>query len=146
MEVVIPLAMLVIGLIIGFFVARYVFTKEGAVKANAAAEKAMKELLAQQAQHHLFQVKQSIEGLEKQCSDLKQSVADYETLLESDNSDDTPAVPFFGEHTTAHLRNNIKGTEKSKQSANSDTQPRDFAGQSSGLFVGANAPSNADKE
>ena len=60
MEVVIPLAMLAIGLIIGFFVARFMYTKEGAVKANEAAEKAIKELLSQQSQHHIFQVKQSI--------------------------------------------------------------------------------------
>ncbi|MFS1701737.1 DUF1043 family protein [Aestuariibacter sp. GS-14] len=146
MEVVISLAMLVIGLIVGFFVARYIFTQEGAVKANAAAEKALKELLAQQAQHHLFQVKQSIEGLEKQCSDLKQCVADYETLLETDDSDAVPAVPFYGEHTTAYLRNNLKGSDRVKQTANSDTQPRDFAGQSSGLFVGASTPSAADKD
>ena len=42
MEVVIPLAMLAIGLIIGFFVARFMYTKEGAVKANEAAEKPLR--------------------------------------------------------------------------------------------------------
>ncbi|MDC8830079.1 ZapG family protein [Alteromonas gilva] len=146
MEVVIPLAMLAIGLIIGYFVARFMYTKEGAVKANQTAEKAIKELLAQQSQHHVFQVKQSIETIEKQCNDLKQSLSEYEELLDTADSDATPAVPFFGEHTTAYLRNNLKGVEKSKQNASSDTQPRDFANHSSGLFVGNKATSAADKE
>ena len=145
MEVVIPLAMLAIGLIIGFFVARFMYTKEGAVKANEAAEKAIKDLLTQQSQHHIFQVKQSIEAIEKQCNGLKQSITEYEELLESSDSDDMPAVPFFGEHTSAYLRNNLKGAEKSKHNANSDTQPRDFANHSSGLFVGNSAPSAAEK-
>ncbi|GGF68165.1 ZapG family protein [Alteromonas lipolytica] len=146
MEVVIPLAMLAIGLIIGFFVARYMYTKEGAVKANQAAEQAIKELLAQQSQHHIFQVKQSIEAIEKQCNALKQGVSEYEELLEATDSDAVPTVPFFGEHTTAYLRNNLKGAEKSKPNANSDTQPRDFANQSSGLFVGNTEPSAAEKK
>ena len=146
MEVVIPLAMLAIGLIIGFFVARFMYTKEGAVKANEAAEKAIKELLSQQSQHHIFQVKQSIEAIEKQCNGLKQSLSEYEDLLETTDSDAAPAVPFFGEHTTAYLRNNIKGAEKNKQNANSDTQPLDFANQSSGLFVGNTVPPAAEKK
>ena len=98
MEVVIPLAMLAIGLIIGFFVARFMYTKEGAVKANEAAEKAIKELLSQQSQHHIFQVKQSIEAIEKQCNGLKQSLSEYEDLLETTDSDAAPAVPS-GEST-----------------------------------------------
>ena len=42
MEVVIPLAMLAIGLIIGFFVARFMYTKEGAVKPTRPRKKPLR--------------------------------------------------------------------------------------------------------
>lgn len=146
MEVVIPLVMLVIGAVIGFFVARYVFTKKGAVKASVAAEQAIKDLMAQQSQHHIYQVRQSVESIEQQCASLQQSLREYEDLLAEKDADKLPTVPFFGEQTSVYLRNNLQGAEKGQQHTNSDTQPRDFANQSSGLFVGNSEPSIAEKE
>lgn len=146
MEVVIPIVMLVIGAIVGFFVARYRYTKEGAVKANVAAEQAIKDVMAQQSQHHVFQVRQSVENIEKQCANLQQTLQEYEELLDNKDSDTLPAVPFFGEQTSAYLRNNLQGAEKSKQPSSSDTQPRDFANKSSGLFAGNSEAAVDDKQ
>jgi uncharacterized membrane-anchored protein YhcB (DUF1043 family) len=146
MDVVIPLALLVVGVIIGFFVARYIYTKDGAVKANEQAENAVKELMAQQAQHHLHQVKQAISGFEKQCQSLQQHVDDYEQLLAQNTDENNPRVPFYGEQASIYLRNKLKDADQSSRVSSSDTQPRDFAQSGSGLFAGAETKANPEKE
>ena len=145
MDVLIPLALLVVGLIIGFFVARYMYAGEHTATSSKQAEQNIKELMSQQADHHVYQTRQAIDAIEKQCLALKQQVADYETLL-TQSEDDSPRVPFYGEQATTYLRNNIKGREKAKAATVADTQPRDFANTGSGLFVGSSGQSTAEKD
>ncbi|RDV28120.1 DUF1043 family protein [Alteromonas aestuariivivens] len=146
MDVLIPLALLVVGLIIGFFVARYLYTRDDSVTATKLAEKNIKELMAQQAEHHIFQSKQVVEEIERHCQNLRQQVEEYEVLLNQNLDEDVPRVPFYGEHASAYLRNNLKGDEKSKLSKVTGAQPRDFAGSGSGLFIGATGNSTAEKD
>ena len=73
MELLVSLALLVVGLIIGFFIGRFVQTKTGGNSA-AQTEQQVKEILAQQAQHHIHQTRQSLEGIESQCETLKQQI------------------------------------------------------------------------
>ncbi|QJR80228.1 DUF1043 family protein [Alteromonas pelagimontana] len=147
MDVLIPLALLVVGLIIGFFVARYQYTRDGvAGKANKTAEQNIKEIMAQQAEHHVHQTRQTIESIEKQCQSLKQQVDEYETLLVQNTDEDAPRVPFYGEQASTYLRNNLKGKEKVQIQSVSATQPKDFANTGSGLFVGSAGQSTAEKD
>ena len=81
MELLVSLALLVVGLIIGFFAGRFFQQKQGAGN-TAQTEKQLKEILAQQAQHHIHQTRQSLESIESQCETLKQQIEEYELLLE----------------------------------------------------------------
>lgn len=146
MEVIIPLALLIVGLVIGFFVARFVYTKEGAIKANEQAERALKSLMAEQASHHLAQTRHSLELIQNQCEGLKKDLDSYEKLLAQDPENAEPRVPFFGEEATTYLRNNLKSNEQSRVQTTPGAQPRDFAKSGSGLFVGTSTPSAAEKE
>lgn len=144
MELLVSLALLAVGLIIGFFAGRFLKDKNGEGKA-AQTEKEVKEILAQQAQHHIHQTRQSLESIESQCVTLKQQLNDYETLLQQGADDEVSKVPFYGEQATTYLRNNLKNSEKSSSNRVSDTQPKDFANSGSGLFVGGSEQSTAEK-
>ena len=145
MELLVSLALLVVGLIIGFFAGRFFQQKQGAGNA-AQTEKQVKEILAQQAQHHIHQTRQSLESIESQCETLKQQIEEYETLLEQGGDEEDSKVPFYGVQATTYLRNNLKGSDKSKVNRVSDTQPKDFANSGSGLFVGGSEQNNAEKQ
>ncbi|QPG05161.1 YhcB family protein [Salinimonas marina] len=145
MDVLIPVALLLVGLIIGFFVARYVYTKEAGNKSVKQAEKNVKEILNQQAEHHLYQTRQTVEAIEAQCQTLRAQVEEYESLLKQGTGEEE-TVPFYGEHAATYLRNNIKGREKASVTSVHSTQPKDFANTGSGLFVGTIESSTAEKE
>ena len=145
MELLVSLALLAVGLIIGFFVGRFFQQKQGAGNA-AQTEKQVKEILAQQAQHHIHQTRQSLEAIENQCEVLKQHVEEYENLLEQGTEEEQSKVPFYGDQATTYLRNNLKGSDKAKVKRVSDTQPKDFANSGSGLFVGGSGQNNAEKQ
>lgn len=145
MDVLIPVALLLVGLIIGFFVARYVYTKEASTKSVKQAEKNVKEILNQQAEHHLYQTRQTVEAIESQCQTLRGQVEEYESLLKQGIEEDE-TVPFYGEQASTYLRNNIKGREKASVTSVHSTQPKDFANTGSGLFVGTVESSAAEKE
>ncbi|BFT29279.1 hypothetical protein D210916BOD24_04550 [Alteromonas sp. D210916BOD_24] len=145
MELLVSFALLVAGLIIGFFTGRFFQQKQGAGNA-AQTEKQVKEILAQQAQHHIHQTRQSLASIASQCETLKQHIEEYEMLLEQGGDEDDSKVPFYGEQATTYLRNSLKGSDKSKVQRVSDTQPRDFANSGSGLFVGGSEQNNADKQ
>lgn len=146
MEVLIPVALLVVGLIIGFFVARYRYANDSNGKAAKQAEKNVKEIMAQQADHHFHQTRQIVDTLENQCQSLRMQLEEYESLLKNGNEDDNSAVPFYGEQASTYLRNNLKGREKAAVTSVASTQPRDFANSGSGLFVDTEAPSAANKK
>ncbi|MEW9799049.1 ZapG family protein [Alteromonas sp. CYL-A6] len=146
MDVLIPLALLAVGLIIGFFVARYVYTQPNSKQAIEAAEKNLKEMLAQQAEHHLHQTRQSLSAIESQCNSLRYQLDEYESLLSQTTEGDAPKVHFFGEQATSYLRNNLKGKENNRITRVAETQPRDFANSGSGLFVGKSEQPAADKK
>ena len=44
---------------------------------------------------------------------LKATIEEYELLLEQ-GSDDDSKVPYYGEQATTYLRNNLKGSDKSR--------------------------------
>ena len=143
MEVLVSVALLLVGGIIGFFIARHVYAGNQNNQAVAQAEQTLKEMLSQQAEHHIFQTRQTISAIEKQCENLKQQVNDYETVLSHSQDEAVPKMPFFGEQATSYLRNNVKSREQKVKSV-ADTQPRDFSNGPSGLFVGTNEQSTAD--
>lgn len=142
MEILISVGLLAVGLIIGFFVARYVYTERNANAAAKSAEQSVKAVMTQQAEHHVFQTRQTLQGLQHQIDVLNEQLSEYETQVQpSDENDNAPKMTFFGEQATAMLRNSSK-VRANQPSSKSDEQPRDFANSASGLFVDDKRQSN----
>ncbi|MBT0585192.1 ZapG family protein [Alteromonas oceanisediminis] len=135
MDILIAIGLVVVGLIIGFFSAQFMHARrDGQNAAQKTAAQNVKAVMTQQAEHHVFQTKQTIEGLEHQLSALRNQIEDYESHLQTkEPQEDEEKLSFFGEQTTAMLRNAYK-TKQQKQES-SEQQPRDFANSGSGLFV-----------
>ena len=136
MDIIISLALVIVGAVIGFFAARYWYGKERSQTSIQQAEKDLKALLAQQAEHHVFQSRQLIDSVEKQCNAMREQLDNYESLLTPNTDEQQPVVPFYGEHASNYLRNTLEQDAKLHKSSKTDTQPRDFAAAGSGLFVG----------
>lgn len=132
---------LLIGLIFGFAGAWAWLNASGNAKRNAinTTETELKALMAQQAATHLDTTRQSINSIETQVRALKQSISQYEQALQAPEADQ-PQSAFFGEHASVFLRNTsvkaVKDDFDASGTAHDGSQPRDFANNGSGLFVG----------
>ncbi len=144
MDILVAIGLVIVGSIIGFFVARFIYTQQTDNLAAKEAEKSVKAVLTQQAEHHVFQARQTLQGLKHQIDVLEDQINDYETQTRpSDEQDDMPKMTFFGEQATALLRNTHK--QRTPKALSSDEQPRDFANSASGLFIDDNQQPNDQK-
>jgi uncharacterized membrane-anchored protein YhcB (DUF1043 family) len=135
MDWLVGLLLLLVGGVIGFFVAKH-FSQEKLSESNKAESgQTIQELMHQQAAMHIQETKQIADKLVAQSATLQQQVENYEQLLISQQSGpEGSSLNYFGEHTTAYLRN--KSTKPTREKSNADIQPLDFSSQSSGLFSG----------
>ena len=136
MEIAVAIGLVIVGGIIGFFIARHWYGRGPSKTTIEQAENEIKALLSQQSEHHIFQSKQFIQTIEKQCAALNEQLAAYENLLTAQNNENAPSVPFYGEHASTYLRNQLDKDAERKVLVQTDTQPRDFADAGSGLFAG----------
>jgi uncharacterized membrane-anchored protein YhcB (DUF1043 family) len=135
MDWLVGLLLLIVGGIIGFFVAKIVSKDKQRTIDKAASEQTIQELMNQQAAEHIHETKQIAEKIIAQSTALKQQVEAYEDLLISQQArPEGNSLNYFGEHTTAYLRN--KSTRPVREKSSADIQPLDFSSQSSGLFSG----------
>jgi uncharacterized membrane-anchored protein YhcB (DUF1043 family) len=136
MDWFIGLLLLLVGGVIGFFVARFVSEKEQQTSGKTESQQTVQELMSQQAAVHIQETKQIAESLIAQSATLQKQIEDYEQLLSSQkNGLEGTSLNYFGEHTTAYLRN--KSTKPVREKSSADIQPLDFSSQSSGLFSGS---------
>lgn len=136
MDWLVGLLLLLVGGIIGFFVTKFFSKEKQSAADKVASEQTIQELMSQQAAVHIQESKQIAESLIAQSAALKQQVEGYEQLLISQqNRPEGSSLSYFGEHTTAYLRN--KSTTPAREKSSADIQPLDFSSQSSGLFSGA---------
>lgn len=135
MDWLVGLLLLLVGGVIGFFVARF-FSKEQLSEPNKSEnEVTIQELMHQQAAMHIQETKQIAEKLIAQSTSLQQQVDNYEQLLISQQAGpEGNSLNYFGEHTTAYLRN--KSAKPTREKSSADIQPLDFSSESSGLFSG----------
>jgi uncharacterized protein YneF (UPF0154 family) len=99
MDWLVGILLLAVGIVIGFFVAKYV-KKEQSNKTDADSnEQTIKELMMQQASHHLLETKQITEQLAAQTSALKNQIDSYEQLLISQN---TPVLIYVTKAQPQH--------------------------------------------
>ncbi len=137
MEIVISLGLVIVGGVIGFFIGRHFYGQGPSQESISQAQQDLKAVLAEQSERHIFQSQQLVQGIEKQCEALNQQLEAYQELLSpNSNSDEEDTVPFFGEHASTYLRNQLDTSDTNKISSQPDTQPRDFAAAGSGLFTG----------
>lgn len=144
MDWLIGLSLLLVGGIIGFFIARHLYSMANS-NANAAKqnEQTIKEIMAQQAEQHIYSSRQTLEQMQRNCHALAEQLASYESLLQhKPDVDENNKLSYFGEQASAYLRN--KQANNKRTTASADIQPKDFAGESSGLFVGKNPQHTAE--
>jgi uncharacterized membrane-anchored protein YhcB (DUF1043 family) len=136
MDWLIGILLLVVGSIIGFFVAKFVNGNNSLPKENESNEQTIKELMAQQASSYLLETRKIAQQFEQQAQVLQQQVEAYEQVLKTDEKglDGDNRLDYFGEHASSYLRNKSTKQARSKSSAN--VQPLDFSSESSGLFKG----------
>jgi uncharacterized membrane-anchored protein YhcB (DUF1043 family) len=138
MDWLIGLSLLLIGGVIGFFVMKFFNGMKLGASDKAASEQTIQELMYQQGVIHVEKTKQIAEDLIIQSANLKQQIEDYEQLLITQQvGSEAGSLSYFGEHTTAYLRN--KSTKPLREKSNANVQPLDFSSQSSGLFSGNEA-------
>lgn len=134
MDWLVGLLLLLVGGIVGFFVTQFLSRKKRSTLDKAASEQTIQELMNQQAVNHVQETKQIANNLITQSALLKQRVEDFEQLLINQQAGSDASLNYFGEHTTAYLRNKI--TKPTREKSSAGTQPLDFSSQSSGLFSG----------
>lgn len=136
MDWLIGVVLVLVGAVIGFFVAKYVyFDKEKTLK-DGQKEQTLKDVMVQQSMNHVAESRKIAEQLQKQCQTLSQNLDNYESSLSLLNTDaQSSNVSFFGEHASPFLQNKEQKVTREKDSA--DVQPLDFSNQSSGLFSGS---------
>lgn len=144
MDWIIGLALLVAGGIIGFFVARHLYSLAAKQSVVSNTEQTRKEIMAQHAEHHLVTSQQAIDQIRRQCESLQQQLDAYQASLREDTEEQGDKVNFYGDQAAAYLRNPLSARKRKSSSA--DVQPKDFAGESSGLFIGKNPQQTAENE
>ena len=132
MDWLIGLLLLLVGGIIGFFVAKYFNQEKQSESDKAQGGQTIQELMHQQAAMHIQETKQIAEKLVDQSARLQQQVENYEQLLISQQAGpEGSSLNYFGEHTTAYLRN--KSPKPTRKDSSADIQPLDFSSKSSGF-------------
>ena len=134
MDWFVGLLLMLVGGVIGFFVAKF-FSQKHSTSDKIESEQTIRELINQQAVIHVQETKEIAESLMAQSTSLKQQIESYEQLLIIQQAGpEGSSLSYFGEHTTAYLRN--KSSKPTRKKSSADVQPLDFSSHSSGLFSG----------
>lgn len=145
MDWLVGLLLLLVGGTIGFFIGKFVDKKNHHASDKAASEQTIQELMNQQAIMHVQETKQIAENIITQSSALKMQIEDYEQqLINNKAGPEESSLNYFGEQTSAYLRN--KSTKPVREKSTADIQPLDFSSQSSGLFSGTEESSHKDSK
>lgn len=138
MDWIVGLLLLVVGTIVGFFVAKFVFDKKLAEQESKSNENSLKDILVNNAAGHLSQTREIVDALQTKCGNLSEQLDAYENMLMASqaNRDGDEKLSYFGEDAAMYIRNS-QAKQKRKPS-DSEFQPRDFSSESSGLFDGSN--------
>ena len=135
MDWLIGILLLLVGAIIGYFVAKFVNERKLLANNDAQKEQNIKEIMSQQASEHIQTSKQILHNLTQQTEALKQQIASYEQLTDGlQANENNGSINYFGEHASQYLRHSSSSAKPEKTP--NDFQPLDFSAQSSGLFSG----------
>lgn len=135
MDWLIGILLLVVGGVIGYFVAKFVNERKLLTEKEKGSEQSFKEIMAQHAATHVQESKQLVQQLVQKAESLTQQIEAYEQLVvDLSTNEDNASLSYFGEHATAYIRHSK--SSQSKEKSSTEFQPLDFSAQSSGLFSG----------
>ena len=133
MDWVVGLLLLLVGAVIGFFVAKYVLANNHSKQSSQSSEQTIKQIMAQQAATHLTQTRLVVDTLQQECDKLREQMDAYEDLLTAETqTEGSDSLSYFGEHATVYLRN--QQAKQKRAPSKAEFQPKDFSSGSSGLF------------
>lgn len=138
MDWIVGLLLLVVGIIIGFFVAKFLIDKKLSEQDSELNDSSLNDIMANNAASHLSQTREIVDALQTKCGDLTEQLDAYENMLMASQTDTDGGekLSYFGEDAAMYIRNS-QSKQKRKRS-DTEFQPRDFANESSGLFDGSN--------
>lgn len=144
MDWLIGVLLLVVGVVIGFFVAKYVYADRKDTAKTFQKEQTLRDIMAQQSQAHIDETRNIARQFEQYSQALSHKLDAYEKLLNSQNSGvQSTSLSYFGEHASPFLQREDKKAPRVKNTA--DVQPLDFSDKGSGLFSGTDAKHNKTK-
>jgi len=132
-DIVIYIALLVVGLVIGLVIAKASFAADNPTQQQSAKAEQEQVMLAQ-LRNQLAAAQESIQSIEAQSAQLQSQMTEFDYILTThENQDEQPKITFFGEHASPYLRMQNKAK---RDKSNAESQPRDFSNSGSGLFDG----------
>ena len=132
-DIVIYVALLVVGLVIGLVIAKASFAADNPTQQQSAKAEQEQVMLAQ-LRNQLAAAQESIQSIEAQSAQLQSQMTEFDYILTThENQDEQPKITFFGEHASPYLR---KQNKAKRDKSNAESQPRDFSNSGSGLFDG----------
>ncbi len=132
-EIIIYIALLIVGLVIGMVIAKASFSSDRQSQHQTVKAEQEQVMLAQ-LRNQLSAAKESMLVVESQTAQLQDQLTEFDYILSSyEKQEEQPKITFFGEHASPYLR--MKDQSK-REKTNTESQPRDFSSSSSGLFNG----------
>ena len=132
-DIIIYIALLVVGLVIGLVIAKASFASDNPAQQQTAKAEQEQVMLAQ-LRNQLAAAQESIHAIEAQSSQLQSQITEFDYILTTyETEDEQPKISFFGEHASPYLRMQNKAK---RDKSNAESQPRDFSNSGSGLFDG----------
>ncbi|AWL12949.1 hypothetical protein HMF8227_02497 [Saliniradius amylolyticus] len=135
MDWLVGLLLLACGVVIGFFVGRFLHRKHNGAASQQQIEQTIKQVLFEQADAHIGECRQILDTIDTQSQHLRQELQHYESLLQPQEDDSAPKLNFFGDQASAYLRHQRPHKEYAPKPTGA--QPQDYANDGSGLFSGS---------
>jgi uncharacterized membrane-anchored protein YhcB (DUF1043 family) len=141
MDVIIALALLIIGGIAGFFANR-IFSSASQEQRKLAEKVSTTEASLNQYKldvaDHLTSSAQLLEQMNNTCQTAMKQMQESTQLLQKATSVETDGMPFFSAETHAQLAEtaNLRRVKRTDEQVEEITQPPlDYSGEASGLFA-----------
>lgn len=145
MDWIVGVLLLAVGIIIGFFIAKFFADKKLAEETAKIKDSSLQEIIAQHTADHLSETRAIVASLQTKCEDLAHQLDAYESVVNaSKEQNGNEKLSYFGEHATAFIRH--QQDKQKRKPTQAEFQPRDFSSGSSGLFDGSKNKQFVDKK
>lgn len=134
MEWLVGILLLLAGVVIGFFIGKFLFAPKPVDQATQQQEKTEKQLMAEQANLHIHETQAALNKIQDQCRSLTEQLSHYQNVVEETSKDkDQNQLEYFNQQASLHLKTQKK---EPKNERKTDYQPLDYSEGQSGLFMG----------